>query len=126
MLCKTVEEHLKGATKELKDAFEQLNSSVLDISSEIERYTTASEILYKTSVNFIALAVQKKNNRLRLLLRTIEERINDPKKLTKKVPKQYGWGNITCIVNLEPKEIPDKYTWEDIMELVFQAYKTTQ
>ena len=123
---KTIDEHLKGVAKELADMFEQFNDKVLDISSEIEQYTTASEILYKTSVNFVALAIQKKNKRLRLILRTIDDQIKDPNKLTEKVPKHYGWGNMTRIVYIDTKAISKKYTWDDIMDLVIQAYNSTQ
>jgi predicted transport protein len=123
---KSIEEHLKGATKELTDTFEQFNTKVLDISSEIERYTTNSEIIYKTSFAVVALAVQKKNNRLRVLLRSIEDKIDDPKKLTEKIPKHFGYGNITRVLYIDPKEISKKYTWDDVIDLVFQSYNTTQ
>ncbi|NHK29703.1 MAG: hypothetical protein FK730_00025 [Asgard group archaeon] len=123
---KTVDELLEGATKELIELFEQLDEKVLNISSEIEKYTTSTEILYKTSVNFVALSIQKKNNQLRLFLRTIDDLINDPKKLTEKVPKHFNYGNITRILYIDPKSIEKRYTWDDIMDLLSQAYNTTQ
>lgn len=123
---KTIDELLKGATKELKETFEKFNQKVLNISSEIDQYTTSSEVIYKTSVNFVGIAIQKKNNRLRVLLRTIDENMDDPKNLTEKVPKHFGWGNITRILYIDPNEISIRYTWDDIMDLVFQSYNTTQ
>ena len=124
--AKTVEEHFDGASKELETLYEAFHAEVLDISSEIERYTTSSEIIYKTSVNFIALAVQKKNNRLRIILRTINNKIDDPKNLTEIVPKNFGWGNMNKIVFLAPKDINNKYVLNDILALVIQAYNMTK
>lgn len=123
---KSIDEHLNGATKELVDAFEEFNKRVLDISSEIERYTTNAEIIYKTSFMLVALAIQKKNNSLRVLLRTIDDKMDDPKELTKQIPKSFGYGNITRKLYIEPKEISKKYTWEDVINLVYQSYNTTQ
>ncbi|MBX9852640.1 MAG: hypothetical protein K2X86_12915 [Cytophagaceae bacterium] len=124
--AKTIEEHFEGTSKELKALFDEYNSEVLDISSEIECYTTAGEVLYKTSVNFVALAVQKRNNRLRIILRTKDNKISDPKKLTEQVPKHYSWGNMTRIIYLDVKDINKKYTMADVMALTLQAYKITK
>ena len=123
---KTVEQHLSGASNELIEMFNIFNEKILEISSEIERYTTVSEILYKTSMNFVALTIQKRNNRLRLILRTINDELDDPKNISEKVPKRHGWGNMTRIIYLEPRMMRGKYDWEDITLLVEQAYNTTQ
>lgn len=122
---KTIDDFLQGATKELVNTFEKFNDKVLGISSEIEQYTTATEVLYKTSVNFVCLAIQKKNNRLRVYLRTINDKIHDPKKVTEKVPKHFGYGNISRILYIHPDDFSSKYSWDDIMELVLQSYNTT-
>lgn len=125
--AKTIAEHLNGASKELNELYETFNAEVVDISSEIEQYTTFAEIIYKTSLNFVALEVQKKNNRLRILLRTKNDEIEDPKNLTEKVPKKNGWGNMSRIVSLDPKDINDnKYTLGDIIALIIQSYNTTK
>lgn len=124
--AKTIEEHFEGASKELKALFDTYNTEVLDISSDIECYTTAGEILYKTSVNFIAMAVQKRNNRLRIILRTKDNKITDPKKLTEQVPPHYSWGNMSKIVYLDVKDIDKKYSLADVMALTLQSYKITK
>ena len=67
---------------------------------EIERYTTGQNIIYKTSKIIVELKVQK--NRFRLLLRTENGEIKDPKLLTEIVPETHGWGNLTHIVYLYP------------------------
>lgn len=123
---KTIEEQFDGASKELISLYEQLDYKITEISSEIEKYTTSTEILYKTSVNFIALAIHKKTNRLRFIIRTKDNQINDPKQLTENIPKHYNWGNMNKILYVDPKDLEKKYTLPDIMDLIIQAYKTTQ
>jgi hypothetical protein len=61
-----------------------------------------------------------------VLLRTINYKMDDPKRMTENVPKTHGYGNITRIFYINPNEIPQKYTWDDIMNLVLQSYNTTQ
>ncbi len=123
---KTIEELFEGAEPELYSLFTRLDESIMGISSEIERYTTSIEVLYKTSYNFVCLAAQKKNNRIRIYLRTIQDKINDPRRLTEKVPKEFGYGNITRVMYLDPNDFGRKYSLGDIMELILQSYNTTQ
>lgn len=70
------------------------------------------------------LKVQK--NRLRILLRTKNKEINDPKNLTEIVPKTHGWGNLTHFTYLDPQELNIKFSMDDVMDLVIQSFKTTQ
>jgi len=124
---KTVEQHLQSVSEELKDLFHRLDTEILGISSEFERYTTNAEICYKTSRNFVALAVQSKNNCLRLLLKTINDNLVDKKNLTKPIPKTNGYGNITRQLYISPKdEQLGKFSMDDIMDLINQSYDTTQ
>jgi len=126
-IAKTVDQHLKGTSNELKDLFSRLDLEIKNISSEVERYTTNAEIMYKTSRNFVYLAVQNKNNRLRLQLRTLNDNIIDEKKLTSKIPKTHGYGNITRLLYLSPNdEKANKISMNDIMKLIKQSYDTTQ
>ncbi|GAB4324870.1 MAG: DUF5655 domain-containing protein [Bacteroidales bacterium] len=125
--AKSIDEHLQGASEELKDFFYRLDNQIREISSEVERYTTNGEILYKTSRNFVCMAVQTKNNCLRLYLRTINDKIVDNKKITKPIPKSHGYGNITRQMHISPTdEKRGRYTMDDIMELIIQSYETTQ
>lgn len=124
---RTVEQHLQGATDELKDLFYRVDTAIKSISSEVDTYTTNQEILYKTSRNFVCLAVQRNNNCLRLLLRTLNDSLIDNKNLTKTIPKTHGYGNITRQLYISPKEEQEgKFSMEDIMELIIQSYDTTQ
>jgi len=123
---KSVEQYLEKSSKELKELFNILNDKILDISSEIERYTTIAEIIYKTSFNFAYLAIQNKKNCLRYSIRTEGDVINDPKKLTDRIPKSHGYGNITRILYVYPNKIDKEYTIDDIMDIIIQSYSTTQ
>jgi predicted transport protein len=126
-VAKTVEQHLQGASSDLVDLFNRLDIEINEISSEIERYTTNAEIIYKTSRNFVYMAIQNKNNCLRLLLRTTNDDIIDSKNLTKAIPKTHGYGNITRQLHISPKEEQaGKFTIDDVMELINQSYESTQ
>ncbi len=120
---KSVEEHLEGSSKEIRDAFDSFDEKILRLSSEIVRYTTSQNILYKRRVIFTELNVQKE--RLRLLIRTKNGEIDDPKHLTQKVPKSHEWGNLTHIVFVDLKEINIRYSIDDIMKLVSQSFNAT-
>jgi len=125
--AKSVDQHLQGASKELIDLFNLLDSEILNISSEIERYTTNAEIIYKTSRNIVYLSVQNKNDCLRLQLRTTDDKIVDEKNITKKIPKTHGYGNITRQVHVSYKDLEmDKYSIDDILNLINQSYESTQ
>ena len=123
---KSIEEHLEGASINLKDLFDDLNNKIMEISSEIECYTTQAEIIYKTSVNFAYLAVQNKKVCLRCLIRTENDNLNDPKNITEKIPKTHGYGNITRAIYVTPGKINKEYTIEDIIDLIAQSYSFTQ
>jgi predicted transport protein len=126
-IAKTVEQHLQGASVELKDLFNRIDTEIKNISSEVESYTTNAEIIYKTSRNFVYLAVQNKNNCLRLLLRTNNDYVIDKKQLTKAIPKTHGYGNITRQLHISPKdESTGLFSIDDIMDLINQSYDSTQ
>ena len=120
---KTVEEHLKDSSKEIKELFDELNEKILALSSEIERYTTWNNILFSTTVIFIELKIQKNN--LRLLLRSKNNEINDPKNLTEIVPKSHGRMELTHIVYVDPKEINIKVSIDDIKNFILQSINAT-
>ena len=124
---KTIEEHLKGASAELKELFHLVDEKILGISSEVERYTTKGDIVYKTSLNFVYIAIQNKKNTIRCLLRTENDKINDPENITKEIPKSFGYGNITRQIFVSPEKIKaNKYTIEDVIDIIEQSYNATQ
>ena len=126
-IAKSVDQHLQGASNELRDLFTRIDIEIKNISAEVEIYTTNQEILYKTSRNFVCLAIQNKNNCLRILLRTNNDEMVDSKILTTKIPKTHGYGNITRQLIISPKDEKDgKFTIEDILGLINQSYDSTQ
>jgi len=125
--ARTVDQHLEGASSVLKDLFSRIDIEIMNISSEVERYTTKAEIIYKTSRNFAYLAVQKSNNCLRFLLKTTNDKMEDPKNISKPIPKTHGYGNITRQVNISPEdEKSGKCSLGDLMNLLKQSYASTQ
>lgn len=123
---KNIDDHLEGASKGLKDLFNILNNKIMEISSEIESYTTQGEIIYKTSVNFAYLAIQNGKDCLRYMIRTENDNLNDPKNITTRIPKTHGYGNITRQMFVYPENIDKEYTIEDIIDLITQSYTFTQ
>jgi len=125
--AKSIEEHLKNSPEELKVLFYDLDKKIKQISDEISQYTTNAEIIYKTSLNFAYVAVRSKKNQLRILLRTIKDRIVDSKKLTKKIPETHGYGKITRVIYISPKDLKEgKITLSDYMDIIQQSYDATQ
>jgi predicted transport protein len=124
--AKSIDGHLFGVSKELKALFVEINERILQISDEIERYTTNAEIVYKTSLNFAYVALQKKNNALRILLRSTNGQIKDPLSLTERIPKTHGYGKITHQMHISPKKEDSEKFLDDIMDVIFQAYSATQ
>ena len=111
----------------MKELFNAFNEGIMGIGSEVERYTTQKEIIYKTSLNIAYLAIQNNKNRIRFLLRTENDKMSDPNKLTKNIPKSFGYGKITREVFASPQEIKsNKYQVEDVLNLIEQSYRATQ
>ncbi len=126
-VAKTVDKHLQGASEELKDFFHQIDNGINGISSDIERYTTNAEIIYKTSRNFVYLTVQTKNNCLKLYLRTTNDVMIDNRNLTTHVTRLSGYGNLTRQLYISPKdEQSGKFTIDDVLALIHQSYDSTQ
>ena len=124
---KSVDQHLQGSSVELKDLFYRIDKEIKTISSEVKWYTTNQEVLYRTSNNFVCLAIQKKSNCLKLLLRTINDNLIDNKNLTTPIPPTHGYGNITRQLYISPKdEQAGKFSMVDIMGLIHQSYDSTQ
>ncbi len=123
---KSIAEHLEGASVDLNTKFDILHHKIMDISSEIECYTTKAEIIYKTSVNFAYLAIQNRKDCLRFFIRTDNDSINDPKNISQKVPKTHGYGYITRVLYIYPNKIDKEYSIDDILDLIVQSYTCTQ
>jgi len=124
--AKSIEEHFEGASELLIGLFQKINERILDISADIEIYTTNAEIIYKTSLNFAYLAVQKKNNALRILLRSENGKLNDPLALTEEIPKTHNYGKITHQMHVSPRKDNEEELINDIINIISQSYTATQ
>lgn len=123
--AKTIDQHLKGASSELQDLFRRIDIEIMNISSKVERYIVTKEIIYNTSLNFAYLAIQKRNNCLKFYIRTSNDKMNDPKNISK--PYRKDQGNITRQVNISPEEEKSgKCSLTDVMNLLIQSYDSTQ
>ncbi|MCB0520353.1 MAG: phospholipase D family protein [Lewinellaceae bacterium] len=122
----SIQDLLIGASKELTSLFERLNAAIVEINPKINSYSKNGEILYKTSINFVALRLAKRKNQIRVILRTKDEEIYDPKRITGKVPENYRWGYMNRITFLDTKSIGNHYTLQDIIDLIVQSYNATK
>ena len=113
---KSTDEHFSNTTTQVKMIFDELDHEILWSDSRIKRYTTSGYIAYKRRYKLIEVEVQKE--RLKLYLRTTDQQMIDPLKLTSKTDK---WGNLNRIVFIDPNNIPSKYTLKDIISLVKQS-----
>ena len=125
--ARTVDQHLEGASSELKDLFSRIDIEIMNISSEVERHTSNAEIIYKTSQNFAYLRIQKRNNCLKFFILTSNDKMYDPKNLSKPIAKSNNQGNITRQVNISPEEERSgKYSVNDVVNLLIQSYDSTR
>ena len=123
--AKTVEEHLAGAGEELVQLFYQIDEGIKGISEEIERYTTNAEIIYKTSLNFAYIAIQKKNNVLRTLFRTDNGKVSDPQGMAELIPGNPNYGKITHQMRISPVGF-DATLADVVIDILRQSYEATQ
>ncbi len=125
----TIDQHLDGATPELISTYREIDKRVLAISKEIkEPYATGASICYRISgsdVRFIELQLQKKKNILRFFLRTKKGKLNDPKHMIKEaVPENHRWG-AGVIIWLRSEDLQkNKFSVDDILDLITQSYNS--
>jgi len=85
----TTEEHLKKGSIETQELFESIRKKILELDQRIQEKPVSWYIGFKIRYqNFCSLSIYK--DRIRLYVRLAK--INDPQKLFKKVPNEYGWG----------------------------------
>mgnify|MGYP000845585722 CR=1 FL=1 len=71
--------------------FDKLNSSILNLSTDIKRECKKLYIAYKYDTNFVDITVQKE--RLRLAINAKFDQINDPKGICRNITGKGRWGN---------------------------------
>ena len=121
---RTENQLLENASVELLDLYNRLDNGIREISYEIKKHTSISEIIYSTTKNIVYLCVQSRKNRLKLYLRTTDDVMIDYKNLTS--PTLSSHGNITRRLIISPlEEKIGKFSIDDLINLIHQSYKTT-
>ena len=119
---KSVDEHLAGTSAEFRRVYNELENKIKLFGNDVELRTTFGEIIFQDKTTFAAIYVSKNKDRLRVLLRTINDQIDDPKMLTEIIPKTHGYGNITRRFNIYLSDLNTKYSLDDTLALIRQAY----
>lgn len=113
----TVEDHLKKANDNTKELFEAIREKILSLDDRIIEKPVTWYIGYKVRYfNFVSVHLFK--DKIKIHART--KKIDDPKKLFKKVPASYGWGKTPLwYVNIFDSKNLDYY-----FSIVKQAYES--
>ncbi len=113
-----VEDHLKTASKEIKDVFAIMKEKIVALDESIIEEPKAKYIAYKLATNFVDVVILKDS--LKLFFNVPSGKLDDPHNLARDLakPKRIGhWGNGDYEAKLANKEDIEK-----IMELIRQSY----
>lgn len=114
----TVEDHLKIASKNIKEIFAIMKEKIISLDETIIEEPKAKYIAYKLATNFVDVVVLKDS--LKLFFNVPSGKLDDPHNIARDLtkPKKIGhWGNGDYEAKLEKKEDIEK-----IMELIKQSY----
>ena len=113
----SVEDHLKKANAPIKALFEKLRDKILSLDGRIQEKPVSWYIGYRIIYhNFCNVSVYKE----RLRIYTRQPKIEDPKKLFKKVPSKWGWGKTTIWYT----DISNDENLDYILGIIKQAYQS--
>lgn len=112
----TVKDHLKKSSKETQRFFYDLQEKITDFGDVTEK-PTKFYVGYWTNKLFSAIHFYK--HKLRIDIRVHGE-LDDPKKLAKRTPEEYGWGKDHFFFTLTSKD-----NLENAIYLIKQAYEDT-
>jgi len=115
----TVEDHLKNASKEIKDVFAIMKERIVALDETIIEEAKAKYIAYKLATNFVDVVILKDS--LKLFFNVPSGKLDDPHDLARNLakPKRIGhWGNGDYETRLENKEDIEK-----VMDLIKQSYE---
>jgi predicted transport protein len=112
----TVEDHLAGIEEETRNLFYSLREKVYSIKDDIEERPKKNYIAYRTQQAFVYVHLQK--NRIKIHLITPQEKLDDPKNISRDV-KNIGHlgGGVTEIFLNNEEEL------NYVFGLVEQSYK---
>lgn len=110
------EDHLKEASEEIKELYEDLKNRILNLGDNIKIKPRKYYIAFISTTNFIDIHLYK--NQLKIWLNLTKNTLDDPKKTARDVSKIGHWGNGDYEIKITPKTDLD-YT----ITLIKQSYK---
>ncbi len=87
----TEEDHLNGASDEIKELYESFKNAILNLADDIEIVPKKLYIAFKKDKNISDIVILKKG--LKLFINLKKGQLDDPKKLVKDVSETGHWGN---------------------------------
>jgi len=111
----TLENLLNKANPKVRELFEKLREKILAISDDVWEKVGAWYCDYRTTSTFTSPNIQKDG--LKIFIKMGDKKIDDPQKITKPVPKTYGYGNINTVFKINSINQIDY-----AMHLIKQAY----
>ena len=113
-----VQEHLRIASKEIRDLFMNLKEMIISLDDSIVEEAKAKYIAYKLTTNFVDIVIKK--NAMKAFLNIPSGKLNDPYNIARDMakPKKIGhWGNGDYEVIINNKDDLSK-----LFDLIKQAY----
>lgn len=110
------EDHLKGASDEIKELYETYKNAILNLFDEVEIVPKKLYIAFKKDKNISDIVVLKKG--LKIFINLKKGQLDDPKGLTKDISEIGHWGNGDYEVI-----VSDTSNLEYIMSLIKQVNK---
>jgi len=111
----TLENLLSKAEPKVRELFEKLRERILAISDDVREKVGPWYCDYRTTSTFASPNIQKDG--LKIFIKMGARKINDPQKITKPVPKTYGYGHLNTIFKINSLDQIDY-----AMHLIKQAY----
>jgi len=112
----TVEDHLDNVSDQIKELFKNVQREIFEIDSRVQEKPVSWYIGYKIRYfNFCSVRIYKD----KLVVYTRKEKIDDPKKIFKKVPSKWKWGKTAIWHTDVTKENEIDY----VMSVVRQSYE---
>lgn len=114
----TIDDHLKIASKKIKDVFVMMKEKIVALDETIIEEPKAKYIAYKLATNFVDVVILRDS--LKLFFNVPSGKLDDPYSLARDLtkPKRIGhWGNGDYETKISSKEDIEK-----IMELINQSY----
>lgn len=112
----TVEQLLKKATPQIREIFSEIRDRILGISDSVWEKVGSYYCDYRTTSTFASVQVQKE--KLKILIKMGDSKVDDPQNRCKPIPPTYGYGFLNTQFFLAEKKEIDYF-----MKLIIQAYK---